>query len=159
MMQQFFETLAGAMGAVLFFDIGGFPFIVLWLVLAAIFFTLYLKGVNFRLFRHALSIAAGKYDNKQDTGEVSHLQALLSALSATVGLGSIAGISVGVAIGGPGAIFWIVVAGLLGMATKFAEVTLSMCYRKVDTDGKIYGGPFQYIEAGIGCNFIQPGSY
>lgn len=148
-MQAVLETLTGFLSAILFFDIGGFPFIVLWLVVAAFFFTIYLRGVNFRLFKHALHIVSGKYDNAHDTGEVSHLQALLSALSATVGLGSIAGISVGVAIGGPGAIVWMVIAGLLGMATKFAEVTLSMCYRKVDADGKIYGGPFQYIEAGM----------
>ncbi len=149
MVDQLFATLVGWLSAVLFHDIGGFPFIVLWLVVAACFFTLYLKGVNFRLFRHALQVVSGKFDKHGDTGEVSHLQALFSALSATVGLGSIAGISVGVAIGGPGAIFWVVVAGLLGMATKFAEVTLSMCYRKVDANGKIYGGPFQYIEGGM----------
>lgn len=149
MIQSVFQALVDALSAVLFFNIGGFPFIVLWLVVAAVFFTIYLRGVNFRLFGHALKIASGKYDNSHDTGEVSHLQALLSALSATVGLGSIAGISVGVAIGGPGAIFWIVVAGLLGMATKFAEVTLSMCYRHVDADGKIEGGPFQYIHKGM----------
>ena len=149
MFQQGFETLVGWLAAVLFFNIGGFPFIVLWLVVAAVFFTIYLRGVNFRLFGHALKIVSGKYKRGDDTGEVSPLQALLSALSATVGLGSIAGISVGVAIGGPGAIFWIVCAGLLGMATKFAEVTLSMCYRRIDTDGKVYGGPFQYIENGM----------
>lgn len=149
MLQAGFETLVQALGAVLFFNIGGFPFIVLWLIIAAFFFTFYLRGVNFRLFGHALQIASGKYDHKEDAGEVSHLQALLSALSATVGLGSIAGISVGVALGGPGAIFWIVLAGLLGMATKFAEVCLSMCYRRIDADGKVYGGPFQYIEGGM----------
>ena len=149
MAEQIFTMVVGWLSAVLFYDIGGFPFIVLWLVVAACFFTLYLKGVNFRLFKHALQVVSGKFDKHGDTGEVSHLQALFSALSATVGLGSIAGISVGVAIGGPGAIFWVVVAGLLGMATKFAEVTLSMCYRKVDANGKIYGGPFQYIEGGM----------
>ena len=113
MFQGAFETLVHWLAAVLFFNIGGFPFIVLWLVVAALFFTVYLRGVNFRLFRHALRIVSGHYDHKEDAGEVSHLQALLSALSATVGLGSIAGISVGIAIGGPGAIFWIVLAGLL----------------------------------------------
>ena len=149
MAEQLFATVVGWLSAILFYDIGGFPFIVLWLVVAACFFTLYLKGVNFRLLKHAVQVVSGKFDKHGDTGEVSHLQALFSALSATVGLGSIAGISVGVAIGGPGAIFWVVVAGLLGMATKFAEVTLSMCYRKVDANGKIYGGPFQYIEGGM----------
>lgn len=148
-MQDAFASVVNGLAAVLFFNIAGFPFIVLWLVVAAFFFTFYLRGVNFRLFGHALQIVSGKYDHKDDAGEVSHLQALLSALSATVGLGSIAGISVGVAIGGPGAIFWIVCAGLLGMATKFAEVTLSMCYRRIDADGKVEGGPFQYIEAGM----------
>ncbi|MDX1975576.1 MAG: amino acid carrier protein [Rickettsiales bacterium] len=148
-MQQGFETLVGWLAAILFFNIGGFPFIVLWLIVAAFFFTIYLRGVNFRLFKHALQIVSGKYDHKDDAGEVSHLQALLSALSATVGLGSITGVSVAVAVGGPGTIFWIVVAGLLGMATKFAEVTLSMCYRRIDADGKVYGGPFQYIESGM----------
>lgn len=149
MLQHAFETFVGLLASVLFFNIGGFPFIVLWLILAAFFFTIYLRGVNFRLFGHALKVAAGKYDRSDDRGEVSHLQALLSALSATVGLGSIAGISVGVAIGGPGAIFWIVIAGMLGMATKFAEVTLSMSYRKIDESGKVYGGPFQYIQGGM----------
>ncbi len=149
MLQEGFAALVNAMAAVLFFNIGGFPFIVLWLVVAAVFFTVYLRGVNFRLFGHALRIVSGKEDRGGQSGEVSHVQALLSALSATVGLGSIAGISVGIAIGGPGAVFWIVLAGLLGMATKFAEVTLSMRYRHIDADGKVYGGPFQYIEAGL----------
>ena len=147
--ETLFEGLTGAMASVLFFDIGGFPFIVLWLIVAAIFFTIYLKGVNFRLFGHAWQVVSGKFDRKEDAGEVSHLQALLSALSATVGLGSIAGVSVAVAVGGPGVVFWIVVAGMLGMATKFAEVTLSMCYRRIDETGKVYGGPFEYIRAGL----------
>lgn len=147
--EPFFKIAVDAMSSVLFFDIGGFPFIVLWLMVAAVFFTFYLKGVNFRLFGHALRVARGDFDNKEYTGEVSHLQALLSALSATVGLGSIAGISVGVALGGPGAVFWIVVAGMLGMASKFAEVCLSLCYREVGADGKIYGGPFHYLAKGL----------
>lgn len=143
------QTAVDAMSAILFFDIAGFPFIVLWLMIAAVFFTVYLKGVNFRLFGHAIQVAQGKFDKHEDTGEVSHLQALLSALSATVGLGSIAGISVGIAIGGPGAVFWIVVAGMLGMASKFAEVCLSMCYREIDENGKVYGGPFHYLAKGL----------
>lgn len=147
--QNFFNQLVALMSSVLFYDIGGFPFIVLWLVVAALFFTAYLRGVNFRLFRHALQIVSGKYDNHDATGEVSHLQALFSAIAATVGLGSIAGVSVAVAVGGPGVVFWIVVAGFFGMATKFAEVMLSMCYREADANGKIFGGPFQYIKKGL----------
>ena len=147
--QAGFKHLVDWLAAVLFFNIGGFPFIVLWLMVASLFFTVYLRAVNVRLFTHALRIARGDYDNKEHAGEVSHLQALLSALSATVGLGSIAGISVGVAIGGPGSVFWIVLCGLFGMSSKFAEVTLSMCYRKIDDTGKVYGGPFQYLHEGL----------
>lgn len=148
-LEVYFGKLVDIIASVLFYDIGGFPFIVLWLVVAALFFTVYLRGVNFRLFKHGLDIARGKFSNSNEAGEVSCLEALFSALSATVGLGSIAGISVGIAIGGPGAVFWVVVAGMLGMATKFAEVTLSMCYRKIDKDGKVFGGPFQYLKHGL----------
>ncbi|MDE3061086.1 MAG: sodium:alanine symporter family protein, partial [Pseudomonadota bacterium] len=88
MLQEGFAAFVHGLAAVLFFDIGGFPFIVLWLIVAAFFFTFYLRGVNFRLFGHALQIVSGRYDRQGDAGEVSHLQALLSALSATVGLGS-----------------------------------------------------------------------
>ncbi len=147
--EHYFRVLTDAIASVLFFNIGGFPFIVLWLAVAAVFFTIYLRGVNFRLFKHALDVAQGKYDKKGETGEVSCLQALFSAIAATVGLGSIAGVSVAVVIGGPGVIFWIIVGGFLGMATKFAEVTLSMCYREVDASGKVFGGPFQYIRKGM----------
>jgi len=144
-----FKHLVDLLASVLFYSIGGFPFIVLWLIIASVFFTLYLRWVNFRLFSHAIKVARGDYDRKEHAGEVSHLQALLSALSATVGLGSIAGVSVAVAIGGPGAVFWIVLSGLFGMSSKFAEVTLSMCYRKIDKNGKVYGGPFQYLSDGL----------
>jgi len=147
--EHYFKIFTDAIASVLFFNIGGFPFIVLWLAVAAVFFTVYLNGVNFRLFKHGIDVARGKFNKPGEAGEVSCFQALMSALAATVGLGSIAGISVGIAIGGPGAVFWIVVAGLLGMATKFAEVTLSMCYRHIDADGKVFGGPFQYIERGL----------
>ena len=153
------ETLltpvVSALSSVLFYEVGGFPLIVLWLMAAAIFFTLYLKLVNFRLLPHAFKLATAKPDNST-SGEVSPLQALLSALSATVGLGSIAGVSVAVAVGGPGAIFWIIVMGLFGMATKFAEVTLSLKYRKVDADGKVFGGPIQYLRDGFAGHGMGP---
>jgi len=149
LLQSGLSGIVNAMSAVLFYDILGFPFIVLWLVLGALFFTIYLRGVNFRLFKHALQIVSGKFDHGEGQGEVNHLQALFSAIAATVGLGSIAGVSVAVAVGGPGVVFWIVVMGMFGMATKFAEVTLSMCYREVDATGKVFGGPFQYIKKGL----------
>lgn len=148
--------IVAALSSVLFYDVGGFPFIVLWLVVAAVFFTVYLGGVNFRLLPHAFKIVSGKLPEKGTKGEVSQLQALLSALAATVGLGSIAGVSVAVAVGGPGAIFWIVVMGLFGMASKFAEVTLSMKYRKIDAQGKVYGGPIQYLQDGLAKHGMAP---
>ncbi|MES2985112.1 MAG: amino acid carrier protein [Pseudomonadota bacterium] len=143
------KPLVSALSSVLFFDIGGFPLILLWLMVAALFFTVYLRGVNFRLLPHSLRLITHKNTDDDGKGEVSQLQAFLSAISATVGLGSIAGVSVAVAVGGPGAIFWIVVMGLFSMATKFAEVTLSLQYRKVDADGKVYGGPIQYLQDGL----------
>ncbi len=148
MIEQALSSLSATLASVLFFTIGGFPFIVLWLVAAALFFTIYLNGVNLRLLPRALALAAGKHSSRE-AGEISSLQALLSAISATVGLGSIAGVSVAVAIGGPGVIFWIMVMGFFGMASKFAEVTLSVRYRKVDADGKVYGGPIQYLRDGL----------
>ncbi len=150
--ESLLTPLASALSSVLFFEVSGFPLIVVWLMAAAVFFTVYLRGVNFRLLPHSFAIITRKSTteaNSERTGEVSPLQAMLSAVSATVGLGSIAGVSVAVAMGGPGAIFWIVVIGLLGMATKFAEVTLSMQYRKIAPDGKIEGGPIQYLHDGF----------
>lgn len=148
--QWVLEQLVAGLSAVLFYDIHGFAFIVVWLMVAAVFFTVYLRGVNFRLLPHALRIASGKdKETGTEKGEVSPLQALFSAIAATVGLGSLAGVSVTIAIGGPGATLWIVLAGILGMATKFAEVTLSMQYRKIDADGKVFGGPIQYLRDGL----------
>jgi AGCS family alanine or glycine:cation symporter len=143
------KPVVSALSSVLFYDVAGFPFIVLWLMVAALFFTLYLRGVNLRLLRHSFALITHKPKEGNDAGEISQLQAFLSAISATVGLGSIAGVSVAVAVGGPGAIFWIIVMGLFSMATKFAEVTLSLMYRKVDADGKIEGGPIQYLHEGL----------
>jgi AGCS family alanine or glycine:cation symporter len=147
--QQVLSPLASALSSVLFYEVGGFPFIVLWLMVGALFFTLYLRGVNLRLMGHGFRLVTHKPKDADDKGEISQLQAFLSAISATVGLGSIAGVSVAVAVGGPGAIFWIIVMGVFSMATKFAEVTLSLMYRKVDADGKVYGGPIQYLQSGL----------
>lgn len=143
-----FAMLVNGLAAVLFYDIGGFPFIVLWLLAGGIFFTLRLGFINLRLFPHALQIVRGR-DNSEVGGEISPFQALCSAIAGTVGLGSIAGVSVAVAVGGPGAIFWILVGGFIGMASKYAEVVLSLCYRKIDADGKVFGGPFQYMKDGL----------
>jgi AGCS family alanine or glycine:cation symporter len=143
------KPVSDALASVLFYQIGGFPLIVLWLMVAAVFFTLYLNFVNIRLLPHAFSLLKAERAQKGSKGEVSQMQALLSAISATVGLGSLAGVAVAVAVGGPGAVFWIVVMGLFGMASKFAEVTLSLQYRKIDKDGKVLGGPTQYLKDGF----------
>lgn len=126
------------------------PFIVLWLVLGAVFFTLRFSFINIRGFWHAVMITSGKYDKHDSEGEVSHFQALASALSATVGLGNIAGVAIAVSVGGPGAVFWMVVAGFLGMSSKFTECTLGQMYRTVDDNGKVLGGPMRYLQVGLG---------
>lgn len=126
------------------------PFIVLWLVLGAIYFTIRYRFLNLRAFRHAIDVIRGRYDHDEDPGEVSHFQALSSALSATVGLGNIAGVAVAVSLGGPGAVFWLVMAGFLGMSSKFAECTLGQVYREVAPDGQVMGGPMRYLSRGLG---------
>jgi len=126
-----------------------FPWIVMWLVIAASVFTLYFGFVQFRYFRHAIQLVKGDYSDPNDAGEVSHFQALATALSGTVGLGNIAGVAVAVGIGGPGATFWMILAGLLGMASKFTECTLGVKYRNEYEDGTVSGGPMYYISKGF----------
>lgn len=125
------------------------PIIVIWLVVGAIIFTLKMKFINIRGFKHALELVAGKYDNPDDKGEVSHFQALATALSGTVGLGNIAGVAVAITLGGPGATFWMIAAGLLGMSSKFVECTLGVKYRNIDKDGHVSGGPMYYLSKGL----------
>ncbi|MCT4581851.1 MAG: amino acid carrier protein [Flavobacteriales bacterium] len=125
------------------------PFIVVWLVIGAIFFTLKMKFVNFRGVRHAVELIRGDYDNPNDKGEVSHFQALVTALSGTVGLGNIVGVAVAITLGGAGATFWMIVAGLIGMSSKFVECTLGVKYRNVHSDGEVSGGPMYYLSKGL----------
>jgi AGCS family alanine or glycine:cation symporter len=125
------------------------PIVVVWLVLGAIFFTIRMKFINIRGFKHAISLVKGDYDDPNDKGEVSHFQALTTALSATVGLGNIAGVAIAIAVGGPGATFWMIIAGLLGMSSKFVECTLGVKYRKVDENGEVSGGPMYYLRDGL----------
>jgi alanine or glycine:cation symporter, AGCS family len=125
------------------------PFVVLWLVMGAIFFTLKMGFINFRAFGHAIQVVRGRFSDPNDAGEVSHFQALTTALSATVGLGNIAGVAIAVSVGGPGATFWMIVAGLLGMSSKFAECTLGQQYREVRSDGRIMGGAMEYLSKGL----------
>ena len=125
------------------------PFIVIWLVLGAIFFTIRMKFINIRGFKHSLDLAKGKYDDPNAPGNITHFQALATAVSATVGLGNIAGVAVAVSLGGAGATFWMIIAGLLGMSSKFVECTLGVKYRNITEDGRIFGGPMNYLRYGL----------
>ncbi len=124
------------------------PLILLWLVGAALLFTVTFRFINLRSFGVAARTIKGKYSSPDDPGEISHFQALTAALSATVGLGNIAGVAIAVSIGGPGAVFWMVVAGFLGMTSKFAECTLGVKYRTI-VNGKVFGGPMYYLRDGF----------
>lgn len=126
-----------------------FPWIVAWLVVAATIFTLYFAFIQFRAFPHSIALVKGDYSDPNDAGEVSHFQALATALSGTVGLGNIAGVAVAVGIGGPGATFWMILAGLMGMASKFTECTLGVKYRNEYEDGTVSGGPMYYLTKGF----------
>lgn len=125
------------------------PFIVVWLVLGAAFFTIRMGFINFRGFKHALDLAKGKFDDPNAPGSITHFQALSTAVSATVGLGNIAGVAVAISLGGAGATFWMVLAGLLGMSSKFVECTLGVKYRFINKEGKIFGGPMNYLRYGL----------
>ncbi len=126
-----------------------FPLAVLWLVLGAVYFTFRMGFINLRGFWHAIRITKGDYDNPEDEGEVSHFQALASALSATVGLGNIAGVAIAISVGGPGATFWMIAAGFLGMSSKFVECTLGQKFRQVRPDGRVMGGAMYYLSNGL----------
>ena len=123
--------------------------IVVWLIAGALIFTVMMRFINIRGFRHAIDLIRGKYDKPGDTGEVSHFRALTTALSATVGLGNIAGVALGISIGGPGATFWMIIAGFLGMSSKFTECTLGVKYRKIDKNGQVSGGAMYYLKDGL----------
>lgn len=121
------------------------PIVVLWLVVAGVFFTFRMKFINIRAFRHSIQLIRGKFDKPGSDGEVSHFQALATALSATVGLGNIAGVAIAIAVGGPGATFWMIVAGFFGMSLKFTECTLGLKYRQINEKGVVSGGPMYYL--------------
>lgn len=144
-----FSPASSAISSVIFYELSigslNLPLIVVWLIIAAAFFTVVFRGVQFREFKHAGSVIRGRYSSEDDPGEISHFQALSSAVSGTVGLGNIAGVAVAITLGGPGATFWMILAGFLGMCTKFVECTLAVKYRIFHSDGTVTGGPFQYL--------------
>jgi alanine or glycine:cation symporter, AGCS family len=153
------KPINDALGSFFFFPIGGekgFPFIVLWLFVAALFFTLRMGFINIKGFKHAIDVVRGQYDDVHDEGEVSHFQALSAALSGTVGLGNIAGVAVAISIGGPGAMVWMTIAGFLGMTSKFVECTLGVKYRRVEADGTVLGGPAYYLNRGLAQRGLRP---
>lgn len=125
------------------------PFIVIWLVIGALFFTLRMGFINIRGFKHAIDLGRGKYDDPNAPGQVTHFQALATAVSGTVGLGNIAGVAVAISLGGAGATFWIIIAGILGMSSKFVECTLGVKYREIAADGRVFGGPMSYLRKGL----------
>ena len=146
---EFFGIFVGYLAPVLFYSIKGFPLIVLVLLIGALVFTFYFKFINIRGFNHSIEIIKGKYDNPEDIGQISHFQALTSALSATIGLGNIAGVAVAVSLGGPGAVFWMVFIAFFSMSAKFVSCTLGQLYRKVNDDGSVSGGPMHYLDKGL----------
>jgi len=145
--------IATLIGQIVFFKIPVFgaqlPVVVLWLVVGAVFFTFYMGFINLRGFKHAIQLVRGDYADPNSHGEVSHFQALATAVSGTVGIGNIGGVAVAVTVGGPGATFWLILAGFLGMSTKFVECTLGVKYRKEFEDGHVSGGPMYYLRQGF----------
>lgn len=149
-----FQPIASLLSDVVFYSVpvgqSQFPLIVGWLIAGALFFTIRLRLINVRGFWHAIRIVAGKEDKKNKApGEVTHFQALTTAVSGTVGVGNITHVAVAISIGGPGATFWLIVAGFLGMASKFVECTLGVKYRQINADGSVSGGPMFYLDKGL----------
>lgn len=150
---QALRPIADGLNQFIFYSIPVFgtdlPLIVLWLIGAAVFFTIYFNFLNFRGIRHAIRLVRGDFSKGEEKGEINHFQALATALSGTVGIGNIGGVAILITIGGPGATFWLIVAGLLGMSTKFIECVAGVMYRKVHPDGSVSGGPMYYLERGF----------
>lgn len=136
---------------------------VLLMVTSGLIFSFYFGGpygcIQFRAFKHALKVVRGDYDDPNDPGQISHFKALCTALSATIGLGNIGIVAIIIKLGGPGAIFWMIVAGIVGMATKYTETTLALIYRKIDSQGRAFGGPMFYMENGLGSKFRPLGKF
>lgn len=139
----FFDVLFGSVDGV------KLPFLVVWLIAGGIYLTILTKFINLRAMGHAFAILRGRYKTADDKGEISPFGALSTALSATVGLGNIAGVALAVSIGGPGATFWMIIAGFLGMSLKFTEVTLSLQHRVFLKDGTVMGGAMEYLSRGL----------
>ena len=152
----FFQTVNGFLAKFFFFDIlffieeVKFPLVIFVLFVCGLIFTFQMGFVNIRLFRHALLLLTGRLDEGQNKkGEISHFKALTTALSASVGLGNIAGVAIAVSVGGPGAVFWMLIMGFIGMSTKFTECSLALMFREKREDGRMMGGPMLYLRKGL----------
>ena len=147
------QPIADIVSGFIFFEASVFgsqlPLIVLWLIGASLFFTIYFKFLNLRGFKHAFELLRGDYSKPGQSGELSHFQALATAVSGTVGIGNISSVAIVISVGGPGATFWLMLAGFLGMSTKFAECVVGVKYRKLNPDGTVSGGPMYYLEEGL----------
>ena len=151
-----FGSIVSAMGSVLFATLGTEVPLIIWvLVLGGIYYSFYFGWLSLRGFRHSIDVIRGRYDDPNDPGEISHFQALTSALSATIGLGNIAGVAIAVSLGGPGAVFWMLLTALFGMSSKLASCTLAIMYRKIHPDGRIAGGPMYYLEHGLASKGLK----
>lgn len=150
---ELFEQIVSTINTYVWSKPDVLPLMVLLLLSYGIFITLRLGFVQIKRFAHGVKVVTGFYDNPDDTGDVNHFQALTTALSATVGIGNIAGVAIAIHYGGPGALFWMWVTAFLGMAIKYSECTLSVMYRKKNADGSVSGGPMYYIERGLGENW------
>ena len=142
------ETLDQILSAFASFMWG--PWLVFLLIGGGIYFLIRCKFLPYRYFMHAIDVLRGKFDNPDDPGQINHFEALTTALSATVGMGNIAGVAVAISIGGPGAVFWMWISGIIGMCTKYFTCTLSILYRGKDSAGELQGGPMYFITEGLG---------
>ncbi|MEL7488059.1 MAG: alanine:cation symporter family protein, partial [Pseudomonadota bacterium] len=145
-----FKPFSEFINAIIFFSVNiagvDLPLVVVWLITAATILTFSFRFINLRGFAHGVALISGRGKHSGGDGEISHFEALSSALSGTVGLGNIASVPVAIALGGPGAVFWMIAAGFFGMTSKFAECALAVKYRRVHADGGVSGGPMYYIE-------------
>jgi len=155
-MNEFFISINHFFEGILLFDIffgaiegTKMPFIVAWLIIGGVYLTIKMDFVNLKMLGHSLKIVKGQYHTKDDVGEITPFQSLVTALSATVGIGNIAMVSIAITVGGPGAAFWMIIAGILGMSLKFTEVTLSVKHRDFLPDGSIMGGGMEYLSKGL----------
>jgi len=152
-----FQPITDAVSNVVFYPVqfgsdpnSALPIVIIVLLCGALLFSIYFRFIQFRAFKVAIQTVRGHFSDPKNAGEVSHFQALTAALSGTVGLGNIAGVAIAISIGGPGATLWMILAGLLGMASKFTECTLGVKYRDIGADGTVYGGPMYYLRKGLG---------